>query len=235
MRKKSSHLPPGVVRFLAYGVRPEYRKRISVITANKGFYLVISHARFTMSCSSSYSCFSSDVPTLRRITIGTKPAGGLQEFLRGLPKAELHIHLEGTVEPETIHELDPSLSLDAIRTNLHYKGFAGFLKAYVWVTRKLNSPEAYALATRRALERLIRQNVAYAEITLSAGVILWKDQSVERIFEAICSESSQHPEIKVRWIFDAIRQFGVEEASRVFALAREMRSAGVVGDRHRWR
>jgi len=132
------------------------------------------------------------------------------------------------VEPETIQELDPSLSLDAIRGNLHYKGFAGFLKAYVWVTQKLNSPDAYALATRRALHRLISQNIRYAEITLSAGVILWKQQNLERIFEAVCAEAAKFQEIEVHWIFDAIRQFGVEPAARVFAAAREMRSAGVV-------
>jgi len=156
------------------------------------------------------------------------PGSSLQEFLRGLPKAELHIHLEGTVEPETIHEIDPSLSLDAIRANLHYTGFAGFLKAYVWVTRKLDSPQAYALATRRLLERLSLQNVSYAEITLSAGVILWKGQRIEPIFEAIRAEERQFPGIEVRWIFDAIRQFGVEKAARVLEVAKEHRSRGVI-------
>ena len=139
------------------------------------------------------------------------------------------MHLEGSVEAKTIQELDPSLSLDAIHANLHYTGFAGFLKAYVWVTKKLNSPEAYALATRRLLENLRAQNVTYAEITLSAGVILWKQQNIEKIFEAICAEVDRFPDLEVGWIFDAIRQFGVEEASRVFSIAEEMRRHGVVG------
>ena len=152
----------------------------------------------------------------------------LREFLRALPKAELHVHLEGSVEPETIHELDPSLPLDAIRANLHYTGFAGFLKAYVWVTHKLVTPQAYALATRRLLERLSIQNVRYAEITLSAGVILWKKQSIEPVFEAIHAEALRFPGIEVRWIFDAIRQFGVEEAARVLAVTKELRNQGVV-------
>ncbi len=156
------------------------------------------------------------------------PETSSQAFIRSLPKAELHLHLEGSVEPKTIRELDPSLSLDEIQTTLHYSGFAGFLKAYVWVSQKLNSPEAYALATRRLLEKLTSQNVIYAEITLSVGVILWKQQKVEAVFQAIRKEARRFGRMEVKWIFDAIRQFGVEPAARVFAIAREYRTEGVV-------
>jgi aminodeoxyfutalosine deaminase len=154
---------------------------------------------------------------------------GLQDFILSLPKAELHLHLEGSVQPETIKELDSGLSLDEIHENLHYTGFAGFLKAYVWVSRKLDSPAAYALATRRLLESLAAQNVSYAEITLSAGVILWKEQRIEPIFEAVSAEVRRFGSIGVGWIFDAIRQFGAEKAARVFEIARDLRSEGVVG------
>ena len=152
----------------------------------------------------------------------------LQQFIWQLPKAELHVHLEGSVEPATIQELDPSLSLADIRTALHYSGFAGFLKAYVWLTKKLDSPAAYALATRRLLERLAAQNIHYAEITLSVGVILWKNQQVEEIFQAISQQVKEFGRVEVGWIFDAIRQFGSEQAARVFAMAKEYLSEGVV-------
>lgn len=154
---------------------------------------------------------------------------GLQDFIHALPKAELHIHLEGSVQPETLQELDPALSLDEIRSNLHYTGFPGFLKAYVWVTRKLDSPAAYALATRRLLEALAAQNVGSAEITLSAGVVLWKEQQLEPIFEAISAEANRFKQIQTGWIFDAIRQFGAEQAAYVFEIAKKFRGEGVVG------
>ncbi len=153
---------------------------------------------------------------------------GLQEFIRALPKAELHLHLEGSVEPETIRELDDSLSLEEIAGNVQYQDFAGFLRAYIWTTGKLNTPEAYALVTRRLLERLVTQNVCYAEITISAGIILWKQQSIEQVFEAVTKEAAGVSSITVQWIFDAVRHFGTADAARVFEIAKECRSRGVV-------
>lgn len=159
---------------------------------------------------------------------GNETQNALRAFVHQLPKAELHLHLEGSVEPETIHELEPSLPLAEIRDRMRYTGFAGFLKAYVWITQKLTSPQAYRLATKRLLQKLKSQNVQWAEITLSAGVILWKGQDLHAIYEEIYEECRCCPEMKVRWIFDAIRQFGAEPAAQVFAIAKQYRHKGVV-------
>src|SRR3954447_14463305 len=109
--------------------------------------------------------------------LGSSQDPALPDFILGLPKAELHLHLEGSVDPETLLEIDPSLTASEIRERFEYVGFPGFLKAYIWVSRQLNSSAAYAHATTRLLEKLAHQNVHYAEITLSAGVILWKGQN----------------------------------------------------------
>jgi adenosine deaminase/aminodeoxyfutalosine deaminase len=137
--------------------------------------------------------------------------------------AELHLHLEGSLEPETLHELDHSKSVEELRALYQYVDFNGFLKAFGEVSKRLRCPEDYALATRRLSERLAGQNVRYAEITISAGVVLWKGQEFGPIFDAVVEAAAAGP-VEVHWIIDAVRQFGAEQAMRVAELA-----AGRVG------
>src|SRR6266566_2365912 len=124
-----------------------------------------------------------------------------------MTRGELHLHFEGSIEPETLKELDPALTDEEIRAALSYSDFAGFIQSYIWVNRKLRGPADYALAARRLFERLAAQGVRYAEVTLSAGVILWKKQDLGAIFGALAGEAARSP-IPIRWIFDAVRQFG---------------------------
>lgn len=151
----------------------------------------------------------------------------MDDFLRNLPKAELHLHLEGSVEPETLHELDPTTSLEECRSIYCYPDFDAFLKAFGAVGKRLRTPADYALVTRRLLERLEAQNVRYAEITLAVGVVLWKGQELAPIFEAVREAAAGSP-VVVRWIFDAVRQFGAEPAMRVAELAAERVNQDVV-------
>src|SRR5205823_10807654 len=121
-------------------------------------------------------------------------------ILHSLPKAELHLHLEGSIGPETLIELG------ATGSSAPYKDFAGFIEAFKWVTGHLRSPEDYALITRRLLASLERQNVRYAEITLSAGVVLWRKQDFAPIYEAVRAAAAES-KMAVHWILDAVRHF----------------------------
>ncbi len=151
----------------------------------------------------------------------------MADFASEMPKAELHLHLEGAVEPETLHELDPSTPLEELRALYRYADFDGFLKAFGEVGKRLRRPEDYALAAQRLLERLATENVRYAEIILAAGVVLWKGQDFGPIFEAIREAAAGSP-VQVRWILDAVRQFGVADAMRVAEMAAERIDQGVV-------
>ncbi len=142
-------------------------------------------------------------------------------------KAELHVHLEGSIEAETLLAIDPSLSRDDIAAHYTCRTFDEFIQGYIWVNRKIEKPQHYALATRHLLERLAAQDVTYAEITLSAGMILWKQQDLPAIYDAIWRES-QRSSVKTFWILDAVRNLGTEPALPVAKFAVERRRDGVI-------
>ena len=151
----------------------------------------------------------------------------MADLLLEIPKAELHLHLEGSVEPETLHELDPATTVEEFRSLYSYADFDTFLRAFGAIGKRLRTPEDYSLITRRLLERLAAQNVCYAEIIIAAGVAVWKGQDFAPIFDAI-REAAQGSAVEVRWILDAVRQFGVEHTMRVAELAAERVDRGVV-------
>ncbi len=91
-------------------------------------------------------------------------------WLRSLPKTELHLHLEGTVTPETLVELsqrndDQAMTLEEARALYHYTDFTGFLLAFKAVSERLRTPEDYELITYRMLQRLAAQGVVHARPT----------------------------------------------------------------------
>ena len=151
----------------------------------------------------------------------------MADFALQLPKAELHLHLEGSVEPETLHELDPATPVEEFRALYRYADFDEFLKAFAEAGKLLRTPADYALIARRLLARLAAENVRYAEITLAVGMVLWKGHEFAPIFDAVSEAAAASP-VEVRWILDAVRQFGPEPAGRVAALAAERTDRGVV-------
>jgi aminodeoxyfutalosine deaminase len=151
----------------------------------------------------------------------------MDDFLAELPKAELHLHLEGSIEPETLHELDPATTLEEFRALYHYADFDAFLKAFGAIGKRLRTPGDYALIAKRLLQRLEEQNVRYAEIIIAAGVVLWKGQQFGPIFDAV-RNAARESTVEVQWILDAVRQFGVEHVRSVAELAAQRVDQGVV-------
>lgn len=165
----------------------------------------------------------------------------IQSFISRLPKVELHLHLEGSVQPETLRELSRSKSWlrrevgnwvsERQRQSFRYGNFQSFLQAFGVVTLLLKTPEDYALATTRLMEWLKAQHVMYAEVIFSAGVVLWKKQSVEAVFEAVsaaAAEAQARLGVRVNWIMDAIRHFGIDHVREVLGWAIRYRPRGVV-------
>ena len=160
----------------------------------------------------------------------------IQTYIRSLPKAELHLHLEGTVLPATLVELstrrDPHpITLSEAAALYRFADFSGFIECFKAVTRRIKEPEDYELVAWRMMQQLAAQGIVHAEVYISVGVVyLWRNFD-PRCFEPIFDGLERSRERAVRelglslyWIFDAVRHFTVEEAERVFSKAAEMRA-----------
>jgi aminodeoxyfutalosine deaminase len=154
---------------------------------------------------------------------------------RDLPKAELHLHLEGAIDPATLLELrarhgKPS-TLAEIEPIYKYNDFTGFLMAFKTITEDLQTPADYELITYRLMEKLKAENVLHAEVYVSVGVNLWRKQDFDSIFEGLergRERGARDFGISLLWIFDAVRQFGAEAAKPVADLAIRYRDRNVV-------
>lgn len=163
-------------------------------------------------------------------------------FVRQLPKAELHLHLEGAVEPATLLDLrrqhGDQATLAQTETLYHYTDFASFLMAFKEVSAHLRGPDDYELVTYRLMQRLKEENVLHAEVYVAVGVCLHRKQDFAAIFEGLDrgrARGARDFGISLLWIFDATRHFGVEEAQKVFELAvryknRHVAGVGIGGD-----
>jgi aminodeoxyfutalosine deaminase len=162
-------------------------------------------------------------------------ASSSSPFLLLLPKAELHLHLEGSIEPAALLELrqrgSPGATLEEAQQLYTFSDFSGFLTAFKDVTAELRGPDDYELIVYRLMERLCAQNVLHAEVTVSVGVCLWRKQDFAAIFEGLERGRERGEKdfgVSVLWIFDAIRQFGAEKARPVLDLAIQFRDRNVV-------
>ena len=157
-------------------------------------------------------------------------------FILSLPKADLHLHLEGSIDPATWVELrtrhgKPG-TLSEIEQLYQYENFNGFLMAFKTVTEDLQSPEDYELITYRLMEKLKAENVLHAEVYVSVGVCLWRKQDFGTIFKGLergRTRGQRDFGTSLLWIFDAVRQFGPLEAQRVAELAVRYQGCRVAG------
>src|SRR6267154_4341766 len=171
------------------------------------------------------------------------------DWLRKLPKVELHLHLEGTIQPETLlelsrrHDAEP-LTPETAKKLYIYENFLGFLDSFKAGSARLKGPDDYELITYNMIRDLAGQGVVHAEVYVSFGIIYyWKQVEVEPYVEAIERgrvRGERDFGTSVYWLIDAVRHFGAEEAAKVFRKAAEVRSVypsivgiGIGGDETR--
>jgi adenosine deaminase len=99
----------------------------------------------------------------------------LADAIRRMPKVELHVHLEGAIQPETLLRLArrnavelPAQDIDGLRRWYTFTDFAHFVDIYRITSSCLRSPEDIELIAREFLAGQAAQNIRYSEVTYTA-------------------------------------------------------------------
>jgi adenosine deaminase len=114
------------------------------------------------------------------------------ELAARIPKVELHVHLEGSIRPETLlrlaerHEVSlPARTVEEMRALYQYTTFLHFLEIYQMCTRVLLTSEDFAEITYEFLEQQAKQNVRYTEVMVSLSDHLIRGVAAETVLEGV--------------------------------------------------
>lgn len=159
----------------------------------------------------------------------------LERFIRGIPKAELHIHLEGSLEPELMFELAsrnrlelPFRSAAEVRQAYRFSNLQSFLDIYYRGMSVLRGEEDFRDLTMAYLERARADNVRHAEMFFDPqahtgrGIPL---ATVIRGIGAARSEMERRSGISTRLILCFLRHLSAAEAMATLEQALPFRDA----------
>lgn len=163
-----------------------------------------------------------------------------EDFVRAMPKAELHVHLEGSIEPRTLLalarrngvDLGPRTESD-LRDHYQFRDFGHFMQLYGEMTYVLREPEDFVLVVEELGASAAAQNIRYLEATFTAGTHKrFKGIPYEELLDAIwagaLSVERQHG-VVIRFVLDHVRGFPLEDCFETVAVAISGRDRGVVG------
>ena len=147
----------------------------------------------------------------------------LDGYLRAAPKAELHLHLEGSIQPATVLQLArrngrslPADDVDGLRRWFRFRDFAHFIEVYVAISECLRLSEDFELIVVGLATDLARQNVRYAEVTFSPSTFARRDVPLEVYFPGLVRgrerARSEHG-VEINWVFDIVRDLGPGRAA----------------------
>ncbi|GER90399.1 adenosine deaminase [Dictyobacter vulcani] len=169
----------------------------------------------------------------------------IEQYLQAAPKAELHVHLEGTIRPETLLTLArrnkvelPVQTMEEAQRWFAYRDFPHFVDIFTLVSHCLKTREDYELIVYEFAEAMAQQHVRYAEVTYSECFhSLRKGIPFDTHFGGLLQgreRARQDFGVEINWIFDIVRDaaegYGISKrADHTLKVALEGMQDGVVG------
>ncbi|MFB7572279.1 adenosine deaminase [Streptomyces sp. NPDC056165] len=154
-------------------------------------------------------------------------------FIAGLPKAELHVHHVGSASPRIVSELaarhpDSKVPTDpeALADYFTFTDFAHFIEVYLSVVDLIRTPEDVRLLTYEVARDLARQQVRYAELTITPFSSTRRGID-ERAFMDAIEDARKAAQAEfgtvLRWCFDIPGEAGLDSAEETIRLATDER------------
>jgi adenosine deaminase len=175
----------------------------------------------------------------------------LTNFIQNMPKAEIHIHLEGAIQPKTLLKLAkrhnklsslPSDNEAGLRRWFRFTNFLHFIKIYLTVQDLIRTADDFALIVYENGADMAAQNIRYREITVTPYTHTdYQDKGLSfanllRGLEDGRSQAKADFGVEMRWVFDVARNLSFESgrynpllAEKTLSYAVEGQQAGVVG------
>jgi aminodeoxyfutalosine deaminase len=147
----------------------------------------------------------------------------LASYLQAAPKAELHVHLEGSIRPEVLLRLArrngvalPYDNAADLRRWFTFRDFHHFIEIYFAITRCLKTEEDYAeIAFEHGLE-MARQHIRYAEVTFTPGTHMQLGVPHDVYFAGLTrgrERARAELGVEMAWVFDIVRNIDGSEAN----------------------
>jgi len=161
------------------------------------------------------------------------------DYIRRLPKAELHLHLEGSATGQVLHTLSRKYGTEyqelppeqLVASMFRFDDFRGFLNCYRTICAHLREPQDYVLILDSLADYCRRENIRYAEVIASPAIPWSGGRDGEAVMVALLERSAEieaQGQVCIRWILDCVRQFGEESARRTAELAAQYHDRGIV-------
>jgi aminodeoxyfutalosine deaminase len=163
----------------------------------------------------------------------------LTSFIAGLPKVELHVHHVGSALPRIVAELaarhegrspvpaDPA----ALADYFAFRDFAHFVEIYLSVVDLIRDEEDVRILTYEVARELARQQVRYAELTITPFSHVHRGIAAPAFCEAI-EDARKRAEaelgILLRWCFDIPGEAGLRAAEETLRIALDERPDGLI-------
>ena len=173
----------------------------------------------------------------------TKRLMSIQTYLAAVPKAELHVHLEGSISPETLLTLAgrhgiklPATDVDGIRKLFAFRDFLHFVEVFGIVFNCVRDAEDFELIVHEFAAEMHRQNVRYAEVTTTPSAHHSRNIPDNVFLDALMRGRAQARKefgVEINWVFDIVREVNDPRELAYYAdytttLAIENKGNGVV-------